>query len=99
MSKVKAVATWVGLALGCVALAALIGNGYVWKSKAEDSHEREAQNTRQLPQIVKALDDIAREKEAELEAQKKVREYIASQCRAGLLRNKTDCAAVGVPIE
>ena len=49
--------------------------------------------------IVKALDDIAKEKEAELEAQKKVREYIASQCRAGKLKNVDDCAKVGAPIK
>jgi len=67
----------------------------VWVVRADDTHQ---QVQRGLPQIVKALDDIAREKEAELQAEKRLREYIASQCRAGKLKNRNDCANVGVMI-
>jgi hypothetical protein len=71
--------------------AAILAFG-VWMAHAETQH-------RQIPQIVQGLDKILKQKEADLEAKKQVREAIVKMCIDGTIKDKAKCAKVGVILQ
>ena len=82
----KHIVAW---ATAILLFSGVITGATVWVVHAED-------NIQQIPGIVDALREITKQKEMDVEAERKKREYVAAMCQAGKILDRLECAKAGV---
>lgn len=84
-------------AIVTICAGALWGGAFFWDAKS--IHAQTQDNQRTIEQLVEFQRGVVAEKEADIKAKRQVEQALRELCLSGKLKDKAECAKVGVRLD